>query len=204
LIHALSLVSGPSARSMNTLTFGSAKRYRPVRISERMIESPSGPSEAMTTFSLVPGGKLTMRVLGSVPSSTLRSVGVVVDWTGVLTSGFVIFESTTAGVSEGVGGGTARASGTPITTTYIKRNPPTNPRPYCTKCWKSPPAPLPPHARFAHYEGHKNERQRSISVRIDDFSLAPTVRQRKPDFRTRSLAASGPTRAAVLLLITRR
>ena len=85
----------------------------------------------MTRFSLVPGGKLTMRVLGSVPSSTLRSVGVVVDWTGVVTSGFLIFESTIAGVLESVVGGTARASGTPIMTTYITRNDTTNPRPYC-------------------------------------------------------------------------
>ena len=48
--------------------------------------------------------------------------------------------------------GTARASGTPIPTTYRARNAPTNPRPYCTKCWKSPLAPLLPHARSAHYE----------------------------------------------------
>jgi hypothetical protein len=31
-------------------------------------------------------------------------------------------------------GGTARASGTPIITTYITRNETTKPRPYCTKC----------------------------------------------------------------------
>lgn len=93
----------------------------------------------MTTFSLVPAGKLTMRVLGSVPSSTLRSVGVVVvevvDWTGVLSEGFLMFELTIAGVEESVVGGTARASGTPIITTYITRNETTRPRPYCTKCW---------------------------------------------------------------------
>ena len=135
LIHALSLASGPSARSMKTLTFGTPKRYRPVTASEWMIESPRGPSAAITTFSLVPGGKLTMRVLGSVPSSTLTSVGVVVDWTGVLSEGLLTFELMIAGVEESVVAGTARASGTPIITTYITRNETTKPRPYCTKCW---------------------------------------------------------------------
>src|SRR6185503_12848563 len=169
LIHALSLASGPSPRSMKTLTFGSAKRYRPVTTSDRMIERPRGPSAAMTTFSLVPAGKLTMRVLGSLPSSTLRSVGVVVDCAGVLSEGLLTFELMIAGAEESVVGGTARASGTPIITTYNTRNDTTRPRPYCTKCWKSPPAPLPPHARSAHYEGRANERQRSICVRIAIF-----------------------------------
>ena len=59
---------------------------------------------------------MTMRVLGSVPSSTLRSVGVA-DWAGVFVSGFAIFESAIAGVLVDSVGGRARASGTPIITT---------------------------------------------------------------------------------------
>jgi hypothetical protein len=58
-----------------------------------MIESPSDPTAAMTTLSFVPGGKLTTRVPGSVPNSTLRFEEVVlegvVDCDGVLASGFV-------------------------------------------------------------------------------------------------------------------
>jgi hypothetical protein len=141
-----------------------------VAMSPWMIESPSGPSEAMTRFSLVPGGNVTTRVPGSVPNSTLRSVEVEEDWTGVVTSGFVTFESTIAGASEVVVGGTARARGTPIPTTYIKRNAPTKPRPYCTKSSRRPPAPYPLTTRFAHYEGHESERQRSICVRIVFFA----------------------------------
>jgi hypothetical protein len=98
-----------------------------------MTESPRGPSVAITTFSLVPGGKFTMRVLGSAPSSTFRSVGV--DWTGFSTWGLVIFSTTIEGVfaESGLGAGRARTSGTPITTTYIRMNAPTNPRPYAIK-----------------------------------------------------------------------
>ena len=83
---------------MKTLTFGSENRYRPVPMSALMMESPSVPTDAMTRFSFVPGGKFTTSVPGSVPSSTLRSVGVVVDWTGVLTSGLVIFGEVIEGV----------------------------------------------------------------------------------------------------------
>jgi hypothetical protein len=62
------------------------------------IESPSVPTDAMTTFAFVPAGKLTMRVPGSIPSSTLRLVDVEVGWTGALTSGFVMFELVDGGV----------------------------------------------------------------------------------------------------------
>jgi hypothetical protein len=99
-----------------------------------MIESPSGPTDAMTVLSFVPAGKFTTSVPGSVPNSTLRSVGVVV-WAGVVTWGFVVFDvidGEFASSDDGVVG-MARASGTPITTTYIKRNAPTKPRPYATK-----------------------------------------------------------------------
>ena len=171
------------------------RRYAPVVTSLRMMERPSGPTAAMTAISVVPGGKLTTSVPGSVPSSTLRFVGVVVDWSGALTSGFVLFGEVIEGVVVFVEGaiGTTRASGTPMNTTYTATNAPTMPRPKCTKCWKSPPAPLPPHARFAHYEGHAHERQRAICVRIANFPLAPRLRERQPDFRTRSLAASSPS-----------
>jgi hypothetical protein len=63
----------------------------------------------------------------------------------------VTFEGVIALLGVGVVGST-RAIGTPMTTTYTQRNAPTKPRPYRTKSWKSPPAPLPPHARYAHYE----------------------------------------------------
>ena len=120
----------------------------------RMIERPSGPTAAMTAISFVPGGKLTTSVPGSAPSSTLRFVGVVVDWSGVFTSGFVLFGEVIDGVVVLVDGaiGTTRASGTPMNTTYTATNAPTKPRPNCTKCWKSPPAPYPLTTRFAHYE----------------------------------------------------
>ena len=67
------------------------------------IESPSVPTDAMTTFAFVPAGKLTTSVPGSIPSSTLRLVEVEVEvgWTGVLISGFVIFEFVDA-ADEGV------------------------------------------------------------------------------------------------------
>ncbi len=101
-----------------------------------MIESPSGPTEAMTAFSFVPAGKFTTRVPGSVPNSTLRFVGVEeVDWFGVVTSGclgFEVIEGVFVSSADGAVG-TARAIGTPITTTYINRNAPTKPRPYDTK-----------------------------------------------------------------------
>ncbi|TME70455.1 MAG: hypothetical protein E6I48_14920 [Chloroflexi bacterium] len=102
-----------------------------------MIESPSGPTEAMTAFSLVPAGKFTTRVPGSAPNSTLRFVGVVEEevWFGVVTSGclgFEVIEGVFVSSADGVVG-TARAIGTPITTTYINRNAPTKPRPYDTK-----------------------------------------------------------------------
>ncbi len=85
-----------------------------------MIERPSGPTVATTAISFVPGGKFTTTVPGSAPSSTFRFVGVAVDRTGALTSGFVVFELafevevalSAVGVS-----GTARAIGTPMTTT---------------------------------------------------------------------------------------
>jgi hypothetical protein len=64
---------------MYTRTFGTRSTYAPVVISLRMIERPSGPTAAMTAISFVPGGKLTASVPGSVPSSTLRLVGVEVD-----------------------------------------------------------------------------------------------------------------------------
>jgi hypothetical protein len=101
-------------------------------MSLRMIERPSGPTAAMTAISFVPGGKLTTRVPGSVPSSTLRFVEVEVDGTGALTSGFVILEEMVEGEAAfSVAGviGTALAIGKPITTTYIARNAPTKPRP---------------------------------------------------------------------------
>ena len=65
-------------------------------MSPLMIESPSVPTDAMTTFAFVPAGKLTTSVPGSIPSSTLRFVEVEAGWTGVLTSAFVIAESVDA------------------------------------------------------------------------------------------------------------
>ena len=68
-------------------------------------------------------------------------------------SGFVIFDASVVGVvmfGEVVIGGVP-AIGTPIITTYITRNATTMPRPYCTTSSKSPPAPLPPHARWGNY-----------------------------------------------------
>src|SRR6266478_388108 len=101
-----------------------------------MIESPRGPTEAMTAFSFVPAEKFTTRVPGSAPNSTLRFVGVEEeDWSGVGTSGclgFEVIEGVFVSSADGVVG-TARAIGTPITTTYINRNAPTKPRPYDTK-----------------------------------------------------------------------
>jgi len=96
------------------------RTYAPVETSPRMIERPSGPTVATTAISFVPGGKFTTTVPGSAPSSTFRFVGVAVDRTGALTSGFVVFELafevevalSAVGVS-----GTARAIGTPMTTT---------------------------------------------------------------------------------------
>jgi hypothetical protein len=66
----------------------------------------------------------------------LRFVGVE-DWSGGLTSGFVIFDEVIEGVVFPVDGaiGTTRASGTPMNTTYTATNAPTKPRPNCTKCW---------------------------------------------------------------------
>jgi len=179
------------------------RTYAPVVTSLRMIERPSGPTAAMTAISFVPGGKLTTSVPGSAPSSTLRFV--VVDCCGALTSGFVLLGEVIEGVVVFVDGaiGATRAIGTPITTTYTARNAPTKPRPNCTKCWKSPPAPYPLTTRFAHYEVHENERQRAICVRIAFFPLAPRPRERQPDFRTRSLAASSPSTSTHSLLITR-
>jgi hypothetical protein len=131
-IHALSLAASCCGVGMYTRTLGMPRRYAPVVTSLRMIERPSGPTAAMTAISLVPGGKLTTRVPGSTPSSTLRFVGVEVDWTGALTSGFVIFEFVfegEVGLSDAAVTGTTRAIGTPITTTYTARNAPTKPRP---------------------------------------------------------------------------
>ena len=66
----------------------------------------------MTTLSFVPGGKLTTRVPGSVPNSTLRFVEVVaeevVDCAGVLTSGFVTLDGVVAISDSGVRGVDAR------------------------------------------------------------------------------------------------
>jgi hypothetical protein len=136
-----------------------------------MIERPSGPTAAMTAISFVPGGKLTTRVPGSAPSSTLRFVGVEVVWSGALTSGFVTFEFVFEGevaFSEGVTGVT-RAIGKPITTTYTARNAPTKPRPKCTTSSKSPLAPLPPH--------HALGTLRMTRERTSTFYLRPN-----PDF----------------------
>src|SRR2546430_16576642 len=102
-----------------------------------MIESPSGPTEAMTAFSFVPAGKFTTRVPGSAPNSTLRFVGVVEeeDWFGVVTSGclgFAVIDGVFVSSATGVVG-TARAIGPPITPTNINSNARTKPRPYDIK-----------------------------------------------------------------------
>jgi hypothetical protein len=99
-----------------------------------MIESPSVPTDAITAFEVVPAGKFTTRVPGSVPNSTLRSVEVEEDLSGgVLMSGLVILLAEASAVISDAVGGTARASGTPITTTYTTRNAQTKLRPYVTK-----------------------------------------------------------------------
>jgi len=103
-----------------------------VVISLRMIERPSGPTAARTVISFVPGGKLTTSVLGSVPRSTLRVVGVELVWTCGLTSGLAIFGSTLEGEAvsgEGGTNGTTRAIGTPMKKTYTATNAPTRRRP---------------------------------------------------------------------------
>jgi len=134
-IHTLSVVASCSGAGMYTRTLGIPRTYAPVLTSLRMIERPSGPMAAMTAISFVPGGKLTTRVPGSAPCSTLRFVGVEVDWG--LSSGFAIFEFVIEGevaLSEVGVIGTTRASGTPINTTYTATNAPTKPRPNCTSC----------------------------------------------------------------------
>jgi hypothetical protein len=137
LIQALSFASESSAlRSTKTLIFCSESTYRPVFMSALRIESPSAPTDAMTTFAFVPAGKLTTSVSGSIPSSTLRFVVAVVDCVGVLISDLPRFEEEAMVVlvvltEEGGVTGTTRAIGTPITTTYTARNAPTKTRPYC-------------------------------------------------------------------------
>src|SRR5688572_10961681 len=155
-----------------------------------MIDRPSGPTAAMTRFSFVPGGKFTTRVPGSAPNSTLRSVvdEEVVDWVGVLTSGFVIFDAAAAISDSGVGG-TTRAIGTPMTTTYTARNAPTKPRPYCTKSWKSPPAPLPPQ-RAPHIT---DDTRANVNVRLAfESRISPSTSGARATSLTSGLGLSPP------------